>query len=272
MIRLSSINSWIQLQRCVGITALGLLAQVSVAQNTKPQQAKPVLPNTTYPNYANTKTVPNDNTSDIVDVDIKLPTLEQLTELAIQKSEVLKQKDLQLKTIDEQRAMHKKSWLNIISMGTSFSAGNQSVLVQQSTGSDLSSNISNGYRFSLGANVSLYNVLTRRNTGKMLEYDKQNAELSKTMTIDDIKRSVISQYYGVINARDVLKVAIQNKITSEINKQMAEKDFAEGQIAVTDMSQVISAHATALMAFENAKQNFMTSIRYLELLVGQRLY
>ncbi|MFY7829694.1 MAG: TolC family protein [Flectobacillus sp.] len=207
------------------------------------------------------------------ETDFNLPPLEEIIDLAIQHSPALKQQDEQIKKADQQYLIQKRQWTNGLSLGTNYSAGNQSLLVQQADGSlEAFSNFNNGYRFAVGATFSIQSILSQKNITKIAKAEKTIAQESKNMVTDQIKNEVIAKYYAVISAHEALKVAIEMKTSTLVNKKMAEREFAEGQINVADMAKILESTANISVAYENAKQTFIMNVRLLEVLIGKRLY
>ncbi|MDI9869409.1 MULTISPECIES: TolC family protein [Flectobacillus] len=223
--------------------------------------------------FSNRETFAQASTPKSPETDFQLPPLDEIIELAIQYSPALKQQEQIIHKADQQLMVQKKSWTSGISLGTSYSAGNQSLLVQQATGNlEAFSNYNNGYRLSLGAAFSINTIITQKNITKIAKADKQIAIESKQLTIDQIKNDVIAKYYAVAGAHEALKIAIEMKTSSLVNKKMAEREFSEGQINVADMAKILESTSSAAVGYENAKQTFIMNVRLLEVLIGKRLF
>ncbi len=208
----------------------------------------------------------------VADTDFKLPPLEAIILMAEEHSPLLKQQDEQIKRADQQLAVQKKQWMTGLSLSGNYSAGNQSLLVQQATGElEAFSNFNNGYRLAVGAIFSINSLLTQGSITKIAKHDKKAAIEARNISLDELKANVIAKYYAVIASQEVLKISIDVKTASQVNKKMAEKEFSEGQISVADMAKVIEATAGAALSYENAKQNFYMNVRLLEVLIGKRL-
>jgi len=69
----------------------------------------------------------------------------------------------------------------------------------------------------------------------------------------------------------MLEIRSEAKQVNKQTRAMAEKEFAEGKIPVSDMSTVIESAARADAEYETTRQTLIENIRVLEVLTGKKL-
>jgi hypothetical protein len=78
-------------------------------------------------------------------------------------------------------------------------------------------------------------------------------------------------YYDLIEKQNVLKIQVKYVETSRINMQMADKDFGNGVISISEYTRISEIVNRAETGFESAKMSFQTAFLMLEETVGIKL-
>jgi outer membrane protein TolC len=100
-----------------------------------------------------------------------------------------------------------------------------------------------------------------------LESRRQTEEKIKL----DLARQVIYEYNNMLASHNVLMVASNSKGTSRALVDMAEKEFKEGDISISDYSGILAVASKADSDYEIGKGYFYIWYQQLEQLLGVRL-
>ena len=109
--------------------------------------------------------------------------------------------------------------------------------------------------------------------GKRLRVEKQKIAIQQSEAQikqgeKEIRQQVITLYQQVKLAKVVLKHSQDALQTAYVNKTMADKQFQEGSVQVSDQMTTNQLYTTALLAAEEAKNTYQTNLLLLEELVG----
>ena len=127
------------------------------------------------------------------------------------------------------------------------------------------------FTYTVGASLGIN--LEQLFGGKKLRVDKQKIAIEEAQAEleqgeKEIKKQVISLYQNLKLAR-VLLLHNQDALqTAYVNKTLAEKQFKEGNLQITEQMTVDQLYTNALMATEQAKNTYQTNLLLMEELVG----
>ena len=91
----------------------------------------------------------------------------------------------------------------------------------------------------------------------MAEWEKNNTSLY-------IKQEVIRLYQDFKLSQKLVTISSKNKEASQINYVMAEKDFVQGQIPVSEISRLLDIANKSSQEFETNLNRFQTNYMQLE--------
>lgn len=167
----------------------------------------------------------------------------------------------------------KQIWLDGIGIDLQLASSNQALLIQQANG-DLNAynNYNNGYRAAVNVRLSLYNFLGRKNLVRIAESEADAARQQRKFVLQEMEIAVVNKYYAIQAAQALLKIKSDAKQVNQQNRQMAEKEFAQGTITITELSRIVQISTSTEAEYEVAKQSLFENVKTLEILIGQKLF
>ena len=196
--------------------------------------------------------------------------LDSIIELAVKNSPSVKfQKDL-VESAQSQLEFSKKLWTNNVVGFVNYSAGNQSIVSadSQTPGSQSSSNITNGLRMGVQINLPLYELVGRKSRIKIYKYDLNSSVDKKDESVQELKKEVIQVYYSLLYANNLLSIRSEAKESAINQYSIAEKQFRDGTIDISELSRIKTFQVNASADYEEAKRQFSTLYFQIEPLVG----
>jgi outer membrane protein TolC len=157
-------------------------------------------------------------------------------------------------------------------------------------------NVSNFYYDGLTSNQTnlgdINRVLTNQNINNALAglsirlpmdylYDRGNRiktakkEVEKSLAAREnqkleLRKSIILQYNQLIITQKVLKIANDNQISMQLQKDMGEKEFLNGQMTLYELASISEMNRRAVTDFEQARIEFYNAYMILQEIVGIR--
>lgn len=204
---------------------------------------------------------------------ITLPPLQKVVDMAIRHAPTVRMQDALMNKSLYNVQNKKRQWMEGLGVDLQLGLGNQALIMLQPTGTiDAYRNFNNGYRAAFNVRVSAFDLLGRKSEIKMAEYESQEALERKEASEQEVELAVITRYYAVQAAQSLLRIKSEAKQTTQLNRQMAEKEFGEGGIAIAEFSRVVEISSKAAAEYEVAKQYLYENIKALETLAGQKLH
>ncbi len=204
------------------------------------------------------------------DLGNQLLSFDDIFRIALSNSPTLRYQD---EIVNGQKAAYevsKKQILQSFSTSGNYSTGNQQVV---SSGTTTGSNgnalqLSNGYRFSIDARVSLYDLLGRKYQTQQAKAGVRAAELQKDITALDFRRVLIELYQDMLTAQQVLKIRLLDEQAALAAYRVAEADLQRGQLTAEAMSSATSRYVEAKSSVEQTKGEFLKRVYVFEALIG----
>lgn len=203
---------------------------------------------------------------------LKLPSPEELVDAAVANSPHLKQQDALYQKNDYLIKTEKQKWVSGIKFNFELGSGNQALLIQQAVGTVESySNLNNGYRATLNLGISAFDLINRKSAVKIAEYEQKASFQQRDILIQELRLTVLTRYQAIMTSLRMLEIRSEAKQVNKQTRAMAEKEFAEGKIPVSELSTVIESAARADAEYETTRQTLIENIRVLEVLTGKKL-
>lgn len=200
-----------------------------------------------------------------------LPPLDTLQELALQHSPTLKTREALLNKSKAQLAFARQLWQNNIMGNINLATGNQNLLMLGSAGDLQNTSITNGYRAGLNINIPLYEFFGRSSRIQLHQAELDAARFTKEESVLQLKRLVQQEYFGLMAAQRVLKIRADARESAEMNALMAEEQFRQGVISISELARVKELTSKALVEYEQAYADFFAAYHQLEELLGVSL-
>jgi outer membrane protein TolC len=113
-------------------------------------------------------------------------------------------------------------------------------------------------------------VLDRKNQMRMAKTEIDIARSDYEEKQSELRKIVIQQYNELILRQRLMKLAAKNLETIKINMELAEKEFLNGVIPLTEYTNISAGVANTEAGFENARTGFLNAYMILEEIVGMK--
>lgn len=163
----------------------------------------------------------------------------------------------------------KRSFLSFFSIRGSYQYGmfgNESTYTDVSIPPYLSysTQAQNGYTIGGAIMIPLDQLLDLGGKVKRQRFNTKVAELEKEVKFEEIKKEIISLYASATSQLNVLKLRVESLVLAKVQYEIAEKDFANGNIQSSELSSEKERYSLALERFENTKFQLTRDLMILE--------
>jgi outer membrane protein TolC len=203
------------------------------------------------------------------DITTQLLPFNDLYELTLKHSPLLK---YEKQVADAQKATYQLSKMQILqslSGGGSYSSGNQAI-ISTGTGSsgDAIGQIANGYRLGVNFQISLYDIVGRKQQMKLATANYLSVQNRQEIVELQIKRELIDLYQDLITAQQLLRLRLQDEVTATTAYQIAEVEFKQRKINAETFTGLNKNFLEMKSSIEEARGAFLKNLYNLEAVVG----
>lgn len=168
-------------------------------------------------------------------------------------------------------AKEKRSFLSFFSIRGSYQYGmfgNESTYTDVSIPPYLSysTQAQNGYTIGGALIIPLDQLFDLGSKVKRQKFNTKVAELEKEVKFEEIKKEIISLYASVTFQFNILKLRAESLVLAKVQYEIAEKDFANGNIQSSELSSEKEKYSLVLERFENTKFQFTRDLMILEVI------
>ncbi|MGM0647325.1 MAG: TolC family protein [Bacteroidota bacterium] len=212
----------------------------------------------------------------IIDDDIEtyLPPLQTLIDSAISNSPLLKYQNSSIIIEELNTKSTRRQWSKYLGVISDVKYGLfDNLVLNQNDNGDFSSGIVNTTqqtRYSAGIYLKfpLQEVLDRKNQIKIAEEKKAQAVYEYQTEKRELRKLVIQQYNDLILSQKQLTIKNEFAQDVQIQKQMAEKQFKNNEIDISELTSLSSTYSKALSEYATAKSEFNNAYLMLQEIVG----
>lgn len=125
-------------------------------------------------------------------------------------------------------------------------------------------------RYGAGAymKLPLQDLLNRKSEKKIFKLEIEKAESMVGVQREELRRQVIVQYNDLILKQRLFKLKIKQYETANINMQMAEKEFVNGVIPISEYSRNMQITTGIQADYENSRMELISAVMVLEDMTG----
>jgi len=197
-----------------------------------------------------------------------------LINAAIKNSYEMTRVDYQSEMAKQQLKLTKKQIFGGVSLGTGIGYGtrlngfgdNNSAVINPFNLPAFAS-----YTVGLNAGISLMNIIGRKHQIRVGELTIKQIEEDRNIGERAIRQNVITAYQNLSLAKIVLDNSQEALQTALVSRNIATKQFREGDIQVVDQMSVNQMYNAAAVQQKQAQNNFQTSVLLLEEMIGMKL-
>ncbi len=212
----------------------------------------------------------------VIDITHKLPPLEDLIDSAYEHNPGLSILKQQVIVTETKLNSEKWGWTKSISFSGSAGYGN---MYNYSTSSDgsfdpipiASVRYQNQYTASVRASLPLNTITDRKNQLRIARVEVNQSELDLEVKKQEIRQNVIQQYYNLISNQKLLMLKVKNFESIKLKIQLAEQEFRNGLIPLSEYTNVLNSFNESESALEKAKSDLIIACFLFEDLVGIKL-
>ncbi|MGV3505103.1 MAG: TolC family protein [Adhaeribacter sp.] len=203
-------------------------------------------------------------------------TLPLLMEAAISYSAEIERVDLGRNIAREDLKIKQKEIFSGIGLGSGYTYGTR---IGLGTGETQQQNQLNAFvlpaqaQYNVGVMLALpiSHVLNRGNELSKQKMVVQQAEADRKIKERQLRQLVIGQYQEVVMARAQVKLHQEAYQTINIHHKLAEKQFAKGEISLSEMARISETYAAAATAQGTSQVRYATAFLMMEELIGKKI-
>jgi len=230
-----------------------------------------------------TTTAPNTSSSELDDdfnpgenLEEQLIPLEDIIVIAIENSPYVKYDAAMIESRRNNVILAKRDWQKSIGGTGTYTWGNQkySYLTNATTpgaATPLTTNLLNGYRYGFVANIPLTDITARGPKIKATQAELEAFRYKREQTILMLKRQVIEEYTNLIMGQKLLKIKNEGKENARVAYQMAEKQFKEASMQLSELTKANESSMNAEIAYQISVSEFKIMYLNFQELVGVKL-
>lgn len=168
-------------------------------------------------------------------------------------------------------AKEKRAFLGFFSLRGSYQYG---MFGNEATYTDVaiapyltySTQAQNGYTLGAGVNIPLDQLFDLKSRISRQKLTLRTAELEREVKYDEIKKNIIEMYATITSQLKVLQMRSENLVLANVQYDISEKKFANGNIESTDLAVDKERQSQAREAYEKSKFELTRSLMILEVI------
>ncbi len=203
-----------------------------------------------------------------------LPPLETVLSWAERSAYRVKEQEMMSLEKQESISIAQKKWMDkvFVDLGAQRSNNGSVLNVTNSlTEGDINSlsfqNL-NSLRTGLTVRLSLFDGLGRKHLVQEAAYRKKASDYRILYLKQEAQQTITTLYKDVALMGKIILIKAEKQTMLQLQKQLAEKEFKQGQIHLSELARVSELAANARIDFEIALNEYDKAFSALELLVG----
>ena len=127
------------------------------------------------------------------------------------------------------------------------------------------------YGVGLYLKIPVFDIFNRKSDIKQAKAEISQAESLVKFQEDEIRETVIRYYEDLILKENLLEIQAINLSDAKVNKEMAKKEFTNGQMEIYEYIRISDITAGVATEFEKAKSNLLLAKKLLENYTGVQI-
>ena len=211
------------------------------------------------------------------DITSYLPSLDVLIDSAISNDPSIRFRNQQLIVNHSKLRTSQTRWSNNIGVQADVRYGtfdNFSTNTAAGQSPSIVATATTQTNFGVGAYIKfpVFDLVDRRNQIKLARTEIDQAQSMADQQTKEVRERVITQYNELVKKQNLLKILSRYLETSRLNLQMAEKEFINGTIPVTEFARITDIVTRSETDFEILRMDFRTAYMVLEEITGIKLH
>ncbi|WP_372744818.1 TolC family protein [Lutibacter sp.] len=204
--------------------------------------------------------------------EILFPPLEELIEAALKNNAMVEFRKLGVDVKESLVKSEKNYWTRNFGLQADAEYGNlnnSSYSVEDNTQNLLSTSTTQlNYGVGVYLKFPIFDYINRKDQIKQAKIEVDQAKSMAEAQQNEVRLLVINQYHNVILKQKLLSIKAQNLGSARINKEMVEKEFRNGVIAISEYVRISDMTSKIEEEYEMSKSDFLLAKQLLENTVG----
>jgi len=219
---------------------------------------------------------PNLSFNPLVDnIQDKLPPLEVLIDSAIKNAPLIRMEDAEISLARYRLKEYKIGLTRNFGVTSNFKWGNNYAYSRSETAGGIPSeflSFGNQTFFDVGVYLKLpvFDIVNHKNSVNQGKREVESHLIRKEQMIKQTTQDVIFTYQNLLLHQDLLKVKNEAQVTSTLQVKMAEKEFLNGKVSISELARVTQTHSANLYSYKQDRMLFYRQYLLLEQLVGMK--
>jgi len=202
---------------------------------------------------------------------VSIPPLQTLIDSALIYSPLLQQQRILVEIKEIEFSRSKMEWTNYIGTVSDIKYG--SITQTNYDNEVLQQDIIDASRYSLGFSlrITLFDIIKRKKEILIAQKQIDFANSKKDEVEKKIKEDLIVKYYTLLLKQRLLTIKNEIHEVQAVNYLLAEKEFLEGEINMSDYAGIVELTAKSSEGVENSRIEFKIAYFLLEQAVGRSI-
>ena len=207
----------------------------------------------------------------------ELPALEKVLAYADANSHLVKEEEALSQHYGQTVKVTEKLWMDKIFLDLGVQRSNNGAILNVNNNvstqefNSLSYQNMNSFRAGLIVRVSLYDIMARKDLVKQAQFRQMASEQHSKYLRQEVKFRIVDLYKDAQLAYKLLGIKSEKKYALFMQKEMAEKEFQQGQLHISEFGRITELTSNAYAEFEQASTNYEKLYFQLELVLGMSL-
>ena len=224
-------------------------------------------------NYVNAQTVNSSKDSILKKSNrFEFPPLETVIDSVIKKSGMVNFRNTHIGVMESTLESERIYWTRNFGIQGDVLYGNLSTFSTDNDGISSSAALTTrrqvNYSFGVYLKFPIFDFLNRKNQIKLAELEVDEAKNMAEFQKQEIRQTVIRMYQNMLLKRNVLEIRAKSLADAKVNKQMVEKEFRNGVVAVSEYVRINNITSNIEAEYEKALSEFITVKKMLEDMAG----
>jgi len=198
-----------------------------------------------------------------------------LIDAALKNSGEVKKFDKSIQLAEANLKINKNSLYSGLAFQSAYSYGTNYAAVADATAATnfnrLTTTQTGFYNVGVGLQLPLTTLINRKHLVKSARMQMEMFGHEKETATQVVRQEVIRMYQELKLSQKLLAISTNNRQSLQLNYDLAEKEFLQGQMTVEQLSRVLEMNNKAKIEYETTLNMFQTSLMQLETFTGTTL-
>lgn len=207
-----------------------------------------------------------------MDIEEYLPPLDSLYEIGLRNFPLVKLEKAQAESYKWNVHYVKRLWTQGLGVFYNYSWGNLPFFsgpLSGSTGQNIT--LLEGYRIGFDIRLNLYDYLGYKGRVGQATEAYNVAKIKKEVEAYNYRKDVADYYTNLIGAQRIFKARNEDLFVQKIACDVAEKEYREGVIKISEYARQRNVYSIAIAAQEDAKRIYTNWYERLQVILGVKL-